>query len=124
MATARYVALNPVCARLVEQAQDSAWSSARAHLAERDDALVRVAPVVDRVGRFADLIDGEPDYSLFTALRGAGGTCRPLGSDEFVATLERLTGRWLQRRQPGRKPSAAEAEQLELGIGEMGKVSR
>jgi putative transposase len=117
MAAARYVALNPVRARLVAQAQDWAWSSARAHLAGEDDGLVRVAPLLDRVGRFADLIDGEPDYSLFTALRDAEGTGRPLGSDEFLAALERLTGRRLQRRQPGRKPSAAEAEQLELGIG-------
>src|SRR4051794_9336565 len=47
---ARYVALNPVRARLVAQAQDWAWSSTRAHLARRDDGLVRVAPLLDRVG--------------------------------------------------------------------------
>ena len=51
MAAARYVALNPVRARLVAQAQDWAWSSARAHLAGEDDGLVRVAPLLDRVGR-------------------------------------------------------------------------
>ena len=33
MAAARYVALNPVRARIVERAQDWPWSSARAHLA-------------------------------------------------------------------------------------------
>jgi hypothetical protein len=37
---------------------------------------VRVSPLLDRVARFADLIDGEPDYSLFTALRDAEGTGR------------------------------------------------
>jgi putative transposase len=66
-------ALNPVRAGLVARPQDCDWSSARAHLAERDDALVRVAPLIERVGRFADLIDREPDHSLFAALRDAEG---------------------------------------------------
>ena len=48
----------------------------------QDHGLARVAPLLDRVGRFADLIDGEPDDPLFTALRDAEGTGRPLGSDE------------------------------------------
>ena len=122
VAAARYVALNPVRAKLVAQAQDWPWSSARAHLAGRDDGLVRVAPLIERVGRFADLIAARSDVALFTALRDAEGTGRPLGSDEFVAELERLTGRRLQRQKPGRK-SNERAEQLELGIGEMGKVS-
>ncbi len=52
VAAARYVALDPVRARLVAWAQE--WSSARAHLAGRDDGLVRVAPLIGRVGRFVD----------------------------------------------------------------------
>jgi putative transposase len=43
MLAARYVALNPVRARLVQRPQDWAWSSLRAHLAGRDDGLVTVA---------------------------------------------------------------------------------
>ncbi len=42
MAAARYVALNPVRARLVARADDWRWSSARAHLQGRDDGLVTV----------------------------------------------------------------------------------
>lgn len=38
LAAVRYVALNPVRARLVERPEDWAWSSARAHLAGCDDA--------------------------------------------------------------------------------------
>ena len=104
MAAARYVALNPVAGEFVAHPQDWEWSSVRAHLAERDDGLVRVAPLIERVGRFADLIDGETDLGLFAALRDAEGTGRPLGSDEFPK-LERLTGRRLRRRTPGRKAS-------------------
>ncbi|MGH6785983.1 MAG: transposase, partial [Novosphingobium sp.] len=52
-AALRYVALNPVRARLVARAADWRWSSVRAHLAGRDDHVVRVAPALDRVGDFA-----------------------------------------------------------------------
>jgi len=46
----RYVSLNPVRARLVDRAEDWAWSSVRAHLAGADDALVLVQPAQDRYG--------------------------------------------------------------------------
>ena len=42
IAAVRYVALNPVRARLVAKARDWPHSSARAHLKGRDDGLVRV----------------------------------------------------------------------------------
>jgi putative transposase len=122
VAAARYVALNPVRARLVACAQDWAWSSARAHLAGRDDALVRVAPLLDRVGRFDDLIEGETDRLAFAALRAAESTGRALGSNDFVATLERVTGRRLQPKRPGRKPSAGIGiEQLDLRMPGMSR---
>ena len=58
MAAARYVALNPVRARLVARAEDWRWSSVRAHLEGRDDGLVSVAPLARSRGRrFADLLD-------------------------------------------------------------------
>ncbi|HKN30312.1 MAG TPA: hypothetical protein VJY34_21515 [Roseiarcus sp.] len=54
MAAARYVALNPVRARLVERAEDWRSSSGATHLAGRDEGLVSVAPLLDRcAGRFA-----------------------------------------------------------------------
>src|SRR5208282_2221578 len=56
MPAARYVALNPVRARLVARAQDWRWSSVRAHLAGKDDELVTVKPLLDRAGDFAALL--------------------------------------------------------------------
>ena len=53
MAAARYVALNPAPARLVERAWDWPHCSVGAHLAGRDDGLVRVLPLIDRAPRFA-----------------------------------------------------------------------
>jgi len=43
LAAARYVALNPVRAKRLAQAADWPWSSVRAHLAGRNDALVDVS---------------------------------------------------------------------------------
>jgi putative transposase len=83
------------------------------HLAGRDDALARVAPLLDRVGRFCDLVDSDSDRTAFAALCAAQTTGRALGSDEFVATLERATRRRLRRQKPGRKPRAP-MDQLQL----------
>jgi hypothetical protein len=59
---------------------------------------------------------------LFAALHGAEGTGWPLGSDQFVAELERLTGRRLRRQHQAARLSER-TDQLELGRGEIGKVS-
>src|SRR5947199_6506655 len=87
-AALRYVALNPVRARLVERAQDWRWSSARAHLRGRDDGLTALAPVRDRFPNFADLLAAEPEADLFGALRSAESIGRPLGDDRFMARMQ------------------------------------
>jgi putative transposase len=108
VAAARYVALNPVRARLVACAEDWAWSSARAHLAGRDDGLVRVAPLLDRIGRFCDLIDSENGRLAFAALRASKTTGRALGSGDFLATLERATARRLRPKKAGAQAERAD----------------
>jgi putative transposase len=92
IAAARYVALNPVRARLVAQAQDWAWSSARAYAAARNDALVTVAPLLDRVGRGTDLIGIEAEPAALAHLRAAESSGRPLGSDEFLRCSNGASG--------------------------------
>jgi putative transposase len=107
IAAARYVALNPVRARLVARAEDWPWSSVRAHLSRRDDGLVDVEPLLGRLGgRFADLLDQEGDIARETALRAAEGIGRPVGSPGFLARLAAATGRDPRRAKPGRKPKA------------------
>jgi putative transposase len=109
IAAARYVALNPVRARLAERAEDWPWSSARAHLAGRDDGLVEVAPLLARcAGRFADLLAVEPSPSVIAALRAAETIGRPLGPPAFLDRLAALTGRDPRPRKRGPKPRAAE----------------
>jgi putative transposase len=94
MAAARYVAMNPVRARLVERAEDWPHSSVRAHLAGRDDGLVEVAPMLSRSGgRFADLIAEEAEEALVVPLRAAETSGRPLGPPAFLDRLAALSGR-------------------------------
>ncbi len=104
MAAARYVELNPVRARLVERAEDWPWSSARAHLEGRDDGLVSVGPLLEREGDWRALLDRGLSEDEHKALRAGERTGRPLGSEAFVAALERDLGRPLVRQKPGRKP--------------------
>ena len=113
LAAVRYVGLNPVRARLVDRAQDWPWSSVRAHLAGVDDELAIVAPVLERIDDFAAFMAVE-EGAGYDALRRSEGTGRPVGAPEFVAGLERLLGRPIARRAPGRKPAQRVADQLDL----------
>jgi len=48
---ARYIELNPMRAGLARRAREYQWSSAAAHGLRRNDALVRVRPLLDMVGK-------------------------------------------------------------------------
>lgn len=109
-AALRYVSLNPVRARLVARAQDWRWSSTRAHLRGKADGVTALAPVRDRFPRFADLLDSAPEEDLFARLRAAESIGRPLGSERFVARLERLTGRPLRPTKRGPKPRSQDGQ--------------
>ena len=105
LAAARYIELNPVRARLVRKPQRYRWSSAAAHIAARDDALVRVKPVLKLAGDvpwldFLGEVVSEEDAALFRRHERTG---RPLGSERFVSRMERLLGRVLRPRKRGPK---------------------
>lgn len=105
----RYVALNPVRARLVERAEDWRWSSTRAHLAGKDDHVVKVAPALERVGDFGAFLGEEFDEALtYAALRKAESVGRPVGTREWLAEMEARTGLTLapQRRGPAPRRGA------------------
>ena len=105
VAAFRYVALNPVRARLVQQAEDWRWSSTRALIAGMDDHVVTVAPALERVGDFAAFLGEEFDEALtYAALRKAESVGRPVGSREWLADMEAKTGLKLA---PGKRGPAA-----------------
>lgn len=106
-AAARYVALNPVRARLVDRAEQWRWSSAAAHLAGEDDELVEVAPLLDRYGDFGAFLGGEEDQQATRRLRNGETTGRPAGTAEWLAEIEERSGRRLAPQKRGPKPKAA-----------------
>jgi putative transposase len=109
LAAARYVALNPVRARLVERPEEWRWSSVRAHLGGADDGYVTVAPLMECCGgRFADLIAEAPAPEALAVLRAAETIGRPLGSEVFLDEIARRTGRDARPRKRGRKKKGIE----------------
>ena len=106
LACARYVELNPVRAGLAARAEDWPWSSARAHLAGKDDGLVRMQPLLDQVGDWAGFLEAGLSEAEHAAIRAGERTGRPLGSPEFVADLEQRLGRVLARQKSGPKGKA------------------
>jgi len=98
--------MNPVRAGLTARAADWPWSSVHAHLAGRDDGVVAVAPVLDRVGDFATFLDENADQPAIEALRLARSTGRPVGAADWIARLEADTRRALAPEKRGPKPRA------------------
>ena len=73
-------------------------------MAGEDDALVEVAPLLDRHGDFAAFLGGEEDQQASRALRTAESIGRPAGSAGWLALIEQRSGRRLQAARRGRKP--------------------
>jgi len=109
LAATRHVERNPVRAGLANNAGDWRWSSAAAHLSGRDDALVTVAPMLERVADWRAFLGQDIEPRMLERLRLHARTGRPLGDDVFLKSLEKNLGRSFQRKMPGRprkKPAA------------------
>ena len=79
------------------------WSSAKAHLINKDDALVKVSPLSELVndwGKFLKMTEYKETTALFQKHERTG---RPLGSAKFLEKLENLLGRILKPQKPGKK---------------------
>ena len=83
-------------------AQDWEWSSARAHFSAADDALVIVAPMLERIRDWAAYLS-ESDTKKEALLAKHTRTGRPLGCDHFIEGLEKICGVTLLRNRPGPK---------------------
>jgi REP-associated tyrosine transposase len=118
----RYVELNPVRAGLVRRADDWPWSSARAHLAEAssdDERLLDLTPWRDRYGaaRWREALESSvSDVALRDRIREATRTGRPLGSAEFVDSLECALKRRLRPAKPGPKPALKDVRTANLSL--------
>jgi putative transposase len=103
VAAARYIELNPVRGKWVKKAWEYPWSSARAHVEEKNDGLVKVGPMLAMVGDWEKFLEEDATEDEAKKLRQHERTGRPLGNEQFVMRLEKLTGRMLRKRKPGPK---------------------
>ncbi len=103
LAAARYIELNPVRAGLVSRACDWPWSSARAHVAGRDDQLVKVTPLLDIIPDWTAFLNSARPEEDLRDIRRHTRTGRPLGDEAFLGRLEDMIGRVLKPQKRGRK---------------------
>ena len=78
---------------LVERAEDWPWSSARAHLAGRDDGLVEVAPLLPAARTVRRSNRGRAGPGAHRLLRAAETIGRPLGAPPFLTGSPRCRAR-------------------------------
>lgn len=112
-ATLAYIERNPVRAGLVASAQDSAWSSAAAHLGCGEPppwlALERWSMAWDAERWGVALKHGLYEADLYGRVREATQCGRPLGSEQFLAECEMQFDVPLRKRKPGPKPQVKAA---------------
>jgi putative transposase len=99
----RYVERNPVRAGLVESAGEYIWSSARSHLSLSYDPLLADTKRCLNIEDWGRYLTEKDDEKFIKKIRLHERTGRPLGSEEFIANLETLTGRFLRKKKTGRK---------------------
>ena len=100
----RYVEQAPVRARVVGRARDWRWSSAKAHVKGKRDALVEVKPLLELVDDWKKLLAQPLSAPEMKSVAACERTGRPLGPPAFVQRLEKKLGRTLARQKPGPKP--------------------
>ena len=98
----RYIEKNPVRARIVKNAEDYYWSSARAHVFLGNDDLLSDFFLTSLIPDWAAYLKEETNETDEIFLRTHINTGRPLGDDKFIDELEKLTGRNLRKKKPRR----------------------
>ncbi len=103
-AAVRYVERNPVRAKIVSNAEDYLWSSARYRIYGLRSDLLSPFHLQDEIKDWAGYLaqdDREDDLKL---MRRHGATGRPLGNSEFIEKIARRLGVDLTPKRAGRKP--------------------
>ncbi|MCJ7611846.1 MAG: transposase [Candidatus Aminicenantes bacterium] len=97
-AAVRYVERNPVRAGLVKSASDYAWSSARAHVFKKANPLLSDISRFLKVDDWGTYLGEKEENSFIERMKRHESTGRPLGNNNFIINLEKLTGRRLRPR--------------------------
>lgn len=102
-AAVRYIERNPVRAGIVKKAQNYPFSSAKAHTDKVKDRLLSDNFVVDEIADWSNYLSDDRDDRQRKLFVSCVDTGRPLGDEKFIKKMERITGRILMPRKPGRK---------------------
>jgi len=97
----KYVENNPVRAGMTQQAQAYRFSSARYHVYGSTDKLVTRCFLQDKIKNWKEYL--KEDIRHFDQLREHIKTGRPLGSEEFITTIEATLNRTVRKQKPGPK---------------------
>jgi len=114
----RYIDRNPVRAKLVGQAWEYQWSSARHHVTGEADPLLHEPGWLTselRERRYRRYLRSESEEEV-AEIRMKTGTGRPLGGAAFVARLESRLDRALRPRKRGRPPQSGRSPQERLSL--------
>jgi len=79
----RYIELNPVKAKLVISPENYKWSSCKAHLNGKDDKLVVVKPLLNRISHWMDFFD-----KLFQKLKSP--ICKSMSAQDVPLEVNNL----------------------------------
>lgn len=102
-AVARYIEQNPVKAKLVNRPEDYRWSSCRGNISGKGDGLVTSEGWLGEKERGAyKIFLMQQDPATDQKIRVSTSTGRPMGSEGFIADLERKLSRKLLPGKAGR----------------------
>lgn len=102
-AAVRYVENNPVRAKIVGEAQDYKWSSARAHIfKETNEILSDDLYLLEEIESWSEYLAEKGDEGLMKDIRRVTKTGLPCGSETFIKEIEAILGRTLTAFPRGR----------------------
>ena len=99
-ATIRYVERNPVRAGLNQRAEDYCWSSARAHVFKEKNQLLSQCYLEEEIFDWSKYLQENEDEQELKTIRSNSERGRPMGSEQFLKNLEKVTGRNFLKRRP------------------------
>ena len=100
-AVVRYVERNPVRAKMVKHAWGYPWSSAAFHSGLlKHDLLVKKSSLLSEISDWKQFLRTQSDFT--DQLREKSRTGRPFGPESFFTTVEKITGRDVRPKSPGR----------------------
>ena len=102
-AAIRYIERNPVRAKIVKDAWDYPWSSARAHVFKQHDPLLEDNFLLSEIKDWEAFLSEEDKQIDVNLIKACANNGRPLGDSQFIEKIERLTGRVLRKQKSGPK---------------------